>query len=83
MKKSELNNLIREKTQSGIDQLMFRATDRQRRAMVTVVRETVKGLTDDIQKLENPIEVRMRRILEIDKTIQQLQRERDNLIENL
>jgi len=51
--------------------------------MVTVVRETVKGLTDDIQKLENPIEVRMRRILEIDKTIQQLQGERERIIEQL
>ena len=83
MKKSELNNLIRDKTEKGLDQLMFSATVSQRRAMETVIKETVKGLANDIQELDNPVEPKILRLIEIEKSINLLQRERDNLIENL
>ena len=83
MKKAQLNNLIRDKTEKGLDQLMFSATVSQRRAMATVIKETMKGLANDIQTLENPIEPKILRLIEIEKSINLLEKERANLIENL
>ena len=83
MKKTQLNNLIRDKTEKGLDQLMFSATVSQRRAMTTVIKETVKGLANDIQELDNPVEPKILRLIEIEKSINLLEKERANLIENL
>jgi hypothetical protein len=83
MKKSELNNLIRERSELGIDRLLFRATEVQKKQMKAVVRELVKDIVEKADQVERPADPRIERLITVERQILALQTERDNLIKEL
>jgi hypothetical protein len=83
MKKSELNNLIRERSELGIDRLLFRATEVQKKQMKAVVRELVKDIVEKADQVDRPADPRIERLITVERQILALQTERDNLIKEL
>jgi hypothetical protein len=83
MKKSELNNLIRERAQEGVEKLPMNLTQTKQRAVVATVREIIKDLAEEIRTLEEPKDERIDRLIEIEREIIRLTSEKNNIIKEL
>lgn len=83
MKQGEFYKIVRERIARGMSVLTFDMKPTHKKQVESVIRETVKSIAEDIQRVENTNEdtPKLARLREIEKQIAKLEQERIKILQ--
>lgn len=83
MKQGEFYKIVRERIARGMSVLTFEMKPTHKKQVESVIRETVKSIAEDIQKLENTNDDtgKLVRLREIDQEMDRLNQERIKILQ--